>query len=143
MGKEQEGEETQSRRCNLMAEVARRRKAQLGLRGKKSGRSRAIYDIPEHLKLTIAVIAERENLSNSGAAALLLAVGARRYTTGELAFDGAKTPVDHNRYTWVIDEHTVLRVLHGEPLVDAADGPFEPSNIAFGSIPESSDLDND
>jgi hypothetical protein len=105
---------------SLMAEAARRKKdrdegrRELGI--EKPKRPRGVYDMPEHLKLVIAVLADREGLSHSGTVALLLSEGVRQYATGEISFEGTKTPIEHKAHDYIVDEETIMKILHGEPL---------------------------
>lgn len=112
---------------SLMAEAARRKKErdegrrELGI--EKPKRPRGTYDMPEYLKLVIAVIADREGLSQSGAAVLLLSAGARQYATGEISFEGTKTPIEHKAYDYTVDEEAIMKVLQGELLETSEDVP--------------------
>jgi len=77
-------------------------------------RNRVTYDIPSLLEAAISELAEREGLSKSATAALLLAEGVRQYIADGLDFNGHKTATRHPLYDWVVDPGTVLEILDGK-----------------------------
>lgn len=77
-------------------------------------RNRVTYDMPPSLEAAISELAEREGLSKSATATLLLAEGVRQYITGDVDFRGHKTPTRHPLYDWVVDPETVTAILEGE-----------------------------
>ncbi|MEA3406611.1 MAG: hypothetical protein U9R48_00845, partial [Chloroflexota bacterium] len=76
-------------------------------------RNRVTYDIPSSLEKTISELAEREGLSKSSTATLLLAESVRQYIAGNLTFKGHKTPIRHPLYEWVVDTETIVAILEG------------------------------
>lgn len=129
----------------IMAEVVRRKKErdagrrELGI--DKPKRCRGTYDLPEYLKLAIAVIADREGFSHSSVAALLLAAGAHQYAIGHVSFEGTKARVEHKAYDYTVDEETILQILHGEPLETQVHAPFVFTVPMDSRVLSGSDLD--
>jgi len=74
-------------------------------------RNRVTYDLPASLEAAISELAEREGLSKSSAATLLLAESVRQYIAGDLTFEGNKTPIRHPLYEWVVDPKVVTAIL--------------------------------
>lgn len=76
-------------------------------------RNRVTYDVPPEVEDAISALAEREGLSKSGAATLLLAEGVRKYEAGELDLEGHKSPARHPLYDWLVDPETARALLEG------------------------------
>jgi hypothetical protein len=78
-----------------------------------NARSRTYYDVPPAIKDAILQIADREGLSASGVATILLAYAARQYLAGNISLDGLKRPSRSPRTDWVIEEEQAEAVLQG------------------------------
>jgi len=94
--------------------IRRKPKAKQKKARRDAERNRVTYDIPPDLEEVISELAEREGLSKSSTAALLLAEGARQYASGDVTFNGNKSPARHPLYDWLVDSETITGILTGK-----------------------------
>lgn len=80
---------------------------------RQSQRPRVMLDIPEPVQEEITRIAQKEGLSVSATAALLLADAVRRYHSGAVSFSGTKRISRSPRYEWALKEGVIDDVLTG------------------------------
>lgn len=78
-----------------------------------AARVRAYYDLPEPVKEGVTAVAEREGLSASSVAAVLLAEGLHRLEEGRISLYGLKRPSRSPLYEAVVEDETVVKVLEG------------------------------
>lgn len=80
----------------------------------QSRRPRIMLDIPDIVQEKVAEIAQREGLSVSAVATLLLADAVRRYDSGRMNFGPVKRISRSPRYEWALREGAVEDVLRGK-----------------------------
>lgn len=81
---------------------------------RQAARPRVMLDIPPVIQNRIARIAQREGLSLSAVATLLLADAIRRYENDRLNFSGVKRTSRSPRYEWALKDGVVEGVLAGK-----------------------------
>ena len=78
-------------------------------------RVRGRYDMPRAIKDGVARIADKEGISHSMAAALLLADNLRRLENEEISLYGIdKTSSESPKYDWTIPDEQIIKVLEGK-----------------------------
>lgn len=95
-------------------EDRRKSKEQRAKARRDAKRNRVTYDVPPVLENVVSELAEREGLSKSATASLLMAQSVQKYINRTLVFTGHKTPTRHPLYEWVVDEETIEEILRGK-----------------------------
>lgn len=81
---------------------------------KQAKRPRVMLDIPPAVQDGMARIAQREGLSVSAVATLLLADAIRRYDSGKIDFGNTKRMSRSPRYEWTLKDGVVEDILAGK-----------------------------